>query len=188
MRRVSSDGLGDRGGLGEAVRLPVYPSDGLGGPDKARDDDDQRKQHQGQKDASVHRFSFDQGALRHRIVATGMKGMTPRHAADPQPGPLQGAVPLYSLISVTGAAGREATLREHQMRQRELIQADQAHDQKTGDSKNVHLILVAACASSSRSTAKVAAYASRRARTTRSTDGRSGRVSRRRISRMRRRN
>src|SRR5438128_2276053 len=111
-------------------------------------------------------------------------------AEDPpyaQPASLERAVTLDRLICVVRARRRKATLREHQMRQRELVTADDGHGHPTRPTGRAHVIRVTEPVNSARRTAKGAAYAARFARTMTSTAGSCDNTPRRRISRRRRR-
>src|SRR5207248_7354955 len=72
---------------------------------------------------------------------------------------------------LAGARRHEATLREHQMRQRQLVDANERHDGAPRPAPEIHVRRVTLAATSARSRANGAAYAARFARTTRSTAG-----------------
>jgi len=125
--------------------------------------------------------------LGNRIVTARMKRMTTKYATRTQPAAFQRTVALHCFVRVARTRWLEATLRKHQMRQRELIPTDECHHRHTWQSSQRHVSVSSTPVNSARRTANGAAYAERFARITRSTAGRFRSKSRRRISRSRRR-
>src|SRR5438876_6496173 len=74
-------------------------------------------------------------------------------------------------VGVARARRHEATLREHQVRQRQLVHANQRPDGTPRPVPEIHVMRVTLVVNSVRSCANGAAYAVRFARTTRSTMG-----------------
>src|SRR5437762_12220847 len=70
-------------------------------------------------------------ALRHRVVAARMQRVAAQDALHSQPASFEPTVTLDRLACVLRAAAREATLREHQMRQRPLVRTAQSHSRAT---------------------------------------------------------
>src|SRR5437762_6458801 len=110
-------------------------------------------------------------ALRHRVVAARVQRVAAQDASDAEPNASHGAVALHRFVGVARARRHEATLREHQVRQRHLVDANQRHDGTPRPVPEIHVMRVTLVANSVRSCANGAAYAARFARTTRSTMG-----------------
>src|SRR2546421_11181212 len=114
--------------------------------------------------------------------------MALQNASHAEPGTFQGAVALDRFVRIARAGRFEATLREHEVRQRQLIRADQRHHRESRQSlQQRHVSVSITPVNSARRSAKEAAYAERFARMTRSIGGKCCSTSRRRISRKRRR-
>src|SRR6266568_7236764 len=125
----------------------------------------------------------------HRVVSARVKRVTPENAPHAEPTPLQGAVALDGDERITRARRLEAALREYQMRQRELVAADERHHDTTRHVTECHVSVLTTSVNSARRAANGAAYDTRFARMTKSIDGSWGRgsTSRLRISLSRRR-
>ena len=113
--------------------------------------------------------------------------MTFGNPLDPKPRAFQRAIALDRFVGVARAGRFEATLREDQMRQRQLVPANECHYENARDSLQRHVSVSIAPVNSARKTANEAVYADRFARITRSIAGSVRSTSRRRISRNRRR-
>src|SRR5687768_4599250 len=103
------------------------------------------------------------------------------NALDAKPRAFQRAIALDRLIGVARARRFEATLREHQMRQRQLVPANACHYDQARQSLQPHgrhVSVSTTPANSARSTANEAVYAERLARITRSMAGRARTTSR----------
>src|SRR5690242_21724899 len=70
-------------------------------------------------------------SLGHRVVAARMERMAMENALDAEPRASQGAIAFHRFEGVARARRHEATLREHEMRQRQLVSADKRHDSET---------------------------------------------------------
>src|SRR2546428_7025914 len=116
-----------------------------------------------------------------------MQRLTAGDGFHAEQGPFERAVALDGLERVTRARRREPTLRDHQMRQRHLVAANQCHDGESRPAPDAHVMRLTTPLNSARSTANGAAYAPRVARTTRSTAGSDASAWRPRISLTRRR-
>src|SRR2546426_823709 len=110
-------------------------------------------------------------ALRHRVVAARVQRVAAQDASDTEPNASHRAVALPRFVGVARARRHEATLREHQVRQRPLVDANQRHDGTPRPVPEIHVMRVTLVVNSVRSCANGAAYAVRFARTTRSTMG-----------------
>src|SRR5207245_10146374 len=98
-----------------------------------------------------------------------MQRVTAEDAFHAEPGSFERAVALDGLERVTRARRREPTLRDHQMRQRHLVAANQCHDGESRPAPDAHVVRLTTPLNSARSTANGAAQATPVARTTRST-------------------
>src|SRR2546422_5102160 len=116
-----------------------------------------------------------------------MQRVTAEDAFHAEPASLERAVALDRLQRVTRAGRRVPTLRDHQMRQRHLVAANQCHDGESRPASDAHVMRLTTPPNSARSTANGAAYATRFTRTTRSTAGSDASAWRLRISLTRRR-
>src|SRR5437016_5873375 len=125
---------------------------------------------------------------RNGIISARVERMTLEDASDSKPAAFQRSIALDCFVRVARARRLEPALREHQMRQRELVSTDQCHYGPSGKSLQRHVSVSTAPVNSARSTANEAVYAERFARITRSTAGRLRSTSRRKISRSWRRN
>jgi len=65
--------------------------------------------------------------LGHRVIAAGVERMAFENPLDPQPGAFERAVALDGLVGVARARRLEPTLREDEMRQRELVATNESH-------------------------------------------------------------
>src|SRR5437773_10778182 len=126
-------------------------------------------------------------ALWHRVVAARVQRVAAQDASDAEPNASHRAVALHRFVGVARARRHEATLREHQVRQRHLVDANQRHDGTPRPVPEIHVMRVTLVVNSVRSCANGAAYAVRFARTPRSTMGSEATGWRLRISFKRRR-
>src|SRR5437879_12799348 len=101
-----------------------------------------------------------------------MQRVAAQDALHAQPTSFERTVTLDRLECVLRAAGREATLREHQMRQRHLVRADQSHGRAPRPATPTHVTRLTQAANSARRSAKEAAYGERFATTQRPTEDR----------------
>src|ERR1700752_354454 len=140
------------------------------------------------KTASTTRFrSIYTPALWNGIIAAHVKRMTLGNPLDPKPRAFQRAIALDRFVGVARARRFEPALREDEMRQRQLVPANESHYENARDSLQRHVSVSTAPVNSARRAANEAVYADRFARITRSIAGRVRSTSRRRISRSRRR-
>src|SRR6266568_4223371 len=65
--------------------------------------------------------------LRHRIIPARMERMTFENPADSEPRAFERAMARDGLVGVARARRLEATLREHEVRQRELVATNESH-------------------------------------------------------------
>jgi hypothetical protein len=98
--------------------------------------------------------------------------MTLENPSYAEPGASQDAIALNGFICVARARWLEPALREDEMRQCELVAADECHYGEPWQSLQRHVSVSIAPVNSARRSANEAAYADRLARTTRSMDGR----------------
>src|SRR6266850_170479 len=78
--------------------------------------------------ASTRRRSINQfPRSRHRIISARMKWVALENALHAEPAAFQRTVTLDGLVGVARTRRVEATLREYEMRQRQLIAANQCH-------------------------------------------------------------
>src|SRR3989454_9466042 len=124
-----------------------------------------RSEH-GQNNASFHERSSG-----HWVVAARVQRVAAQDPFDAEPHTSDCAVALHRFEGVARARRHEATLREYQMRQRQLVETNERHDGAPRPAPDVHVMRVTLAATSARSCANGAAYAARFARTTRSTAG-----------------
>src|SRR5439155_2185217 len=107
--------------------------------------------------ASTRRRSISQlPRSRHRIISARMKGVALENASHAEPAAFQRAVARDGFIGIARTRRLEATLREHEMRQRQLIAPNQCHYGKTGQSLQRHVRVSTASVNSARSTANEA--------------------------------
>src|SRR6266566_5933424 len=97
--------------------------------------------------------------------------MAAQDPSDAEPRTSDRAVAFHRFEGIARARRHEATLGEDQMRQRQLVDANQRHDGAPRPALEIHVIRVTLVVNSVRSCANGAAYAVRFARTTRSTTG-----------------
>src|ERR1041385_278792 len=117
-----------------------------------------------------------------------MQRVAPQDAPHAEPHAPRHAIALHCFVRVARARGFEAALREHQVRQRQLVEANQRQHRASRPAPDGHVIRVTLAVNSARNSENGAAYAARFARTTRSIGGSAAREWRLRISFKRRRN
>src|SRR5712692_11323098 len=110
-------------------------------------------------------------ASRYRVVTAGVQRVAAQDPLGAEPHPSERAVALHRFEGVARARRHEATLREHQMRERQLVHANERHDGTSRPVPEIQVMRVTLAVNSERSCANGAAYAVRFARTTRSTTG-----------------
>src|SRR5438876_12295916 len=98
--------------------------------------------------------------------------MAAQDPSDAEPRPSDRAVAFHRFEGLARARRYETTLREHQVRQRRLVEANERHDAAPWPEAGVHAMRVTPAVNSARRSTTDAAYAARCARTTRSTAGR----------------
>src|SRR5947207_8842792 len=94
--------------------------------------------------------------LRHRIIPARMERMTFENPADSEPRAFERAMARDGLVGVARARRLEATLREHEMRQRELVATNESHYDHARQSLQRHVSVSTTPVNSARSTAKEA--------------------------------
>src|SRR5438128_4560692 len=97
--------------------------------------------------------------------------MAAQDPSDAEPRPSHRAVAFHRFEGVTRTRRHETTLREHQVRQRRLVDANERHDGAPWPVAGIHAMRVTPAISSARSSTNDAPYAARFARTARSTAG-----------------
>src|SRR5256886_7248436 len=97
-----------------------------------------------------------------------MQRVAPQDPPHAEPRAPHRPIALHRFVRIARARRLEAALCEHQVRQRRLIDANQAEDRTSRPATDAHVTRLTRSASSARSAANVAAYAARLARTTRS--------------------
>ena len=100
-----------------------------------------------------------------------MQRVTTQDPLDTEPRAAHGSVAFHGFEGVARAGRHEAALREHQVRQRHLVDANERHHGTPRPVPEIHAMRVTLAVNSVRSCANGAAYAVRFARTTRSTTG-----------------
>ena len=152
-------------------RRAIRPSNGptdrlLGWKQNARHHGHDQHQDDCQNDASFH-----DGLSGHRVEPARVEGVAAGHTLHAEPAPLHRPVACDCFEGVVRAGGSEATLGEHQMRERHLVAADECHHSEPRPATHAHVTWLTPPVNSARSPAKEAAYAERFARTTRSIAG-----------------
>src|SRR5205809_7654273 len=104
-----------------------------------------------------------------------MQRVATEDALDAEPTSLQRAVALDRLKGVVRARRREATLRDHQMRDAHLVSTDHRHHREPRPATDAHVIRLTTSVNSARRTANGTVYAAGLARTTISTGDSTGR-------------
>src|SRR2546427_9710119 len=97
--------------------------------------------------------------------------MAAQDPSDAEPRSSDRAVAFHRFEGVARARRYETTLREHQVRQRRLVDANQRHDGAPWPEAGGHAMRGTPAINSARSSTNDAAYAARFARTPRSTAG-----------------
>src|SRR5207245_9425657 len=98
-------------------------------------------------------------ALRHRVVAARVQRVAAQDASDTEPNASHRAIALHRFVGVARARRHEATLREHQVRQRHLVDANQRHDGTPRPVPEIYVMRVTLVVNSVRSCAYGGAYA-----------------------------
>src|SRR2546425_152098 len=96
--------------------------------------------------------------LRHRIIPARMERMAFDNPADAEPRASERAMARDGLVGVARARRLEATLREHEMRQRELVPTNESHYDRARQSLQCHGSVSTAPVNSARSTDTARAF------------------------------
>src|SRR5690348_10680476 len=96
-------------------------------------------------------------SLGNGIVSARMERMAAENALDAEPRTFHGAVAFHRLECVPRARRHEATLRKHEMRQRQLVTTNEGHDDESRPALDVHVRRVTLSVKSARSAVNGAA-------------------------------